>query len=229
MRTFACLLLFFAATAIAADKVVPIYEEPRHRLVLDNGTERILNLSVPPGDTTLYHVHDQPIFYVTLSFTQLRTQVQGGGWTSQPMEPWAPGDVMVDDSYVDQPTTHRVENIGADDLHLIIVLNERDKQRTSGMDVYSRLPGIPDIDTEYFAQSRIEIGPGEFLDWGGVQSKIVFVLVSDTHVVLRNNKEDRLARGMTDAGDFEYVDGGDGFRFENRSGEPATIIAVAVL
>jgi len=43
------------------------------------------------------------------------------------------------------------------------------------------------------------------------------------------SKEVSRARSMTDAGDFVNVDGGDGLRFENRSGEPATIIAVAVL
>src|SRR6187402_1477188 len=65
------------------DRVVPVYEEPRHRQVFRSGTTRILELIVLPGDTSLFHSHEDPIVYVNLSSGALRTQELGKDW-SQP-------------------------------------------------------------------------------------------------------------------------------------------------
>jgi hypothetical protein len=45
---------------------VPISEEPRHRLVLQNDFVRVYNVMVPGLDATLLHRHDLPYLYVTL-------------------------------------------------------------------------------------------------------------------------------------------------------------------
>ena len=65
------------------DRVVPVYEEPRHRQVFRSGTTRILELIVLPGDTSLFHSHEDPIVYINLSSGALRTQELGKDW-SQP-------------------------------------------------------------------------------------------------------------------------------------------------
>ena len=46
---------------------MPVYEEPRHRQVFKSGTTRILELIVLPGDTSLFHSHEDPIAYINLS------------------------------------------------------------------------------------------------------------------------------------------------------------------
>src|SRR6185436_2591618 len=56
------------------DRVVPVYEEPRHRQIFRSGTTRILELIVLPGDTSLFHRHDDPIAYINLSASTMRTQ-----------------------------------------------------------------------------------------------------------------------------------------------------------
>src|SRR5260370_7850267 len=44
---------------------VPISEEPRHRLVLQNDFVRVYNVMVPGLDPTLLHPHDLPFLYLT--------------------------------------------------------------------------------------------------------------------------------------------------------------------
>src|SRR5205085_2931823 len=44
------------------------------------GTTRILEGQVPPGDTSWYHVHTEPVLYLTLSASAQRTQVLGEDW-----------------------------------------------------------------------------------------------------------------------------------------------------
>src|SRR5258708_24191205 len=45
---------------------VPISEEPRHRLVVQNDFVRVYSVMVPGLDATLLHRHDLPYLYVTL-------------------------------------------------------------------------------------------------------------------------------------------------------------------
>src|SRR5262245_18581016 len=72
------------ATVVASlpkgEQVVPVYHEPHHRQLFANGTTRILEGQVPPGDTSWYHIHTEPVLYLTLSASQQRTQVLGEDW-----------------------------------------------------------------------------------------------------------------------------------------------------
>ena len=62
------------------ESVVPVYHEPHHRMVFAAGTTKILDGQVPPGDTSWFHTHAEPILYITLSASQQRTQVLGQEW-----------------------------------------------------------------------------------------------------------------------------------------------------
>jgi mannose-6-phosphate isomerase-like protein (cupin superfamily) len=59
------------------ESVVPVYHEPHHRMVFAYGTTKILDAQVPPGATSWYHTHTEPVLYITLSQSQQRTQVLG--------------------------------------------------------------------------------------------------------------------------------------------------------
>jgi hypothetical protein len=56
---------------------VPINEEPRHRLVLQNDFTHVYNVMVPPLDATLLHQHDLPYLYVTLGQADIVNAVVG--------------------------------------------------------------------------------------------------------------------------------------------------------
>src|SRR5215475_10652473 len=83
------------ATVVAllpkGEQVVPVYHEPHHRQLFAKGTTRILEGSVPPGDTSWYHVHAEPVLYLTLSASAQRTQVLGDDWGRGRGEGAAPG------------------------------------------------------------------------------------------------------------------------------------------
>lgn len=115
--------------------VVPVHQEPRHHLVFETPGTRILDVQVPPGDTTLFHTHTDPILYVTMSASRTRSQTLGGDWTggdaSQPPPaaggpPPRPalGRLMSTTSYAKQPLTHRVNNVGSTLFRLIGITNE---------------------------------------------------------------------------------------------------------
>lgn len=231
MKTLAALIVVILVTAnswAADDPIVPVHEEPRHRLLRDTRNWRILELLIPAGDTTLYHTHSSPIFYITLNDSALRTQQLGEEWQVLPVRNLNSGTVRFNDSYASKPVTHRVNNIGTEAVRSILILNERDEPQTDEEYGDRSLPGFPEIDSKWFRQSRIVLQGGETLVWDGARERFVFVLISDTHVTFTVRNDERFTFGMTTSGSFESINAGAGFEIRNHSPEQATIIAVAV-
>jgi hypothetical protein len=85
---------------------VPVVQEPHHRVALENEYIRLIDVWIKPGDTTLYHVHQQPSAIVFLSTTFTGSQPLGGAPSSGQNYPgntfFAP--------YDQKPITHRVWN-----------------------------------------------------------------------------------------------------------------------
>ena len=69
--------LLFITQTISAQEVVPVHQEPRHHLVYENDILQVLDVQIPVGDTTLYHTHDAPIFYVFISASSTDDQELG--------------------------------------------------------------------------------------------------------------------------------------------------------
>jgi hypothetical protein len=140
----------FAVSAAQSDKVVPVHEEPRHRLVFESPQTRILDVQIPAGDTTLFHTHSDPILYVSMSQSQTRSQTLGREWGEAPAAsaaqaaatapaapaasaaPARPGRMTSTTSYAKQPLTHRVNNVGQGLFRLIGVLNRSAGDETDG-------------------------------------------------------------------------------------------------
>ena len=106
-----------ARPAAAPDPVIPVYEEPRHHLVYRNALVRVLDIFVPPGDTSHYHVHAAPLISVTVQ--DARSWVQALG---RPRGPDQPADAVpeIGDNWGQPlPYTHRVANVDSVPYHRI--------------------------------------------------------------------------------------------------------------
>jgi len=60
--------------------IPPVYQEPHHRQLLKYGSIRLIELQIPPGDSSWFHMHDAPVFYLTVADSQTRTQILGLEW-----------------------------------------------------------------------------------------------------------------------------------------------------
>lgn len=114
--------LLILATTTFVRAQVPLSQEPRHHATFENPQLRILNINIPPGDTTLDHRHDFDIATVAMtSGTNTRQQPSGQPW-SAPRPPRMLGDVSVTE-YTDKAQSHRVENLGKTAYQLFAVEN----------------------------------------------------------------------------------------------------------
>src|SRR5687768_18509111 len=56
---------------------VPAIREPHHFVKLDNKYARVLDVTVAPFSGTLYHIHENPYFWISIGPATLRGQTLG--------------------------------------------------------------------------------------------------------------------------------------------------------
>lgn len=160
-------LIGTSTTAGQNEPVVPVHQEPRHRMVFEAPGVRVLDVQIPPGDTTLFHTHSDPILYVTMSSSTTRTQTLGGTWNGAPAPGPAasspfklapsspPGRMMSTTTYAERPLTHRVSNVGETLFRLIATTNASPGDETTGPS--TGFAGTPEITNRWFRGYRLVV------------------------------------------------------------------------
>lgn len=59
---------------------VQVRDEPRHKNVLENKYFRVLDVNIPPHDTTLQHIHSTPSVILLFTNTITAQQLKGQDW-----------------------------------------------------------------------------------------------------------------------------------------------------
>jgi hypothetical protein len=107
---------FTPAIAQAADEVVPVSLEPRHRERFKNGYVRVMEVIIDPGDTTLFHKHELDLAFAVIRGAEVKNEV--------PNNPEAAisrldTKAVRFSEYQGKPYIHRVTNRGAEPYWLI--------------------------------------------------------------------------------------------------------------
>lgn len=225
-------LLWVAAVAIGAEEpVVPVYHEPHHRQVFQYGTTRILDVQIPPGETSWYHTHSSPILYVTLSTGQIRTQNLGQDWGSggrgaganrgappadaspaatQTAAPPPAVRISSTTSYAERPVTHRVQNVGDRLFHPIGVINE-----SAGDDSMSEqaagFDGKPELTNRWFRAYRFTLAPGESTPPHRHQTPVVVIQSADGRAL----GVGAMKFELNEPGRWAFFDAGDSHTIRN--------------
>lgn len=115
MNRFVVPLLFLLASSIVlAQTPVPVREEPHHHLKFENNFVRVFDVVVPPGDSTLFHIHEKDYTFVTLGEAVLKTQLLGKEEQDLNVKNGAVG-------FTRATITHRVRNVGTSLFHNLTV------------------------------------------------------------------------------------------------------------
>jgi len=103
----------------AAKRAVPVYEEPRHRPVFQNALVRVLDVRVPPGETTEFHVHANRHFGVVIADASGRYQDVREDTLDSPTVAMPAGSVF-DNATDTLPYTHRGVNVDTVGLRYVV-------------------------------------------------------------------------------------------------------------
>jgi len=93
---------------------IPAIREPHHFVKLDNAYVRVLDVTVPGFDSTLYHIHENPYFWIAIGDATLRANVLGSDEITNI-------DAKDGEVRYSPVVTHRVGNIIASPFHNITV------------------------------------------------------------------------------------------------------------
>jgi hypothetical protein len=226
LRTCFCAIATLCLPLVTrAQDAVPVYREPRHKLVLDSLRFRILDVQIPARDTTRYHIHDTAILYVSLLTSPTSAQVLGSAWPVTPASPAfaTVGEVRIDSTYVRQPVTHRVTNAGDGTFRLLAVVSSgpaRDSREEPGI-----LPGVIQLRSTWFRQSRIQLPARATTAWSQSESPVLVVQPFASRLVLES-AGDRHA--LETPGSWFLVPARVRYRITNAGSDPAGAVAIQI-
>lgn len=103
------ILLALILPSHAAEPPLPVRDEPHHKVVLENEHVRVIDVQIPAGKTTLYHVHNVPSVIVYLTKSTNTSQTWGESATTPRQV--SPGESRYA-AYDEKPLAHRVTNTG---------------------------------------------------------------------------------------------------------------------
>jgi quercetin dioxygenase-like cupin family protein len=225
-RSLAFLMLITAAVSektFALQPAVPVHQEPRHRLVLERDRSRVLDVLIVPGDTTLYHIHAQPIFYISLGFGPGEEQVYGKDWADT--EAWGAGNVASNMAYAEEPRTHRVTNTGKKPSRLIGITNEGPGQ-DAGPDETVGLEDKPEIENRWFRSYRFTLDPGESTGQHRHSSPVLVVQVTEGGYEIV--EQGKTATKGDEAGSWSWLEAGLEHQLHNQGQSKIEIVEVEV-
>lgn len=147
---FALIALFPAL----AQSPVPVAKEPRHHLKFENEYVRVFDVTVPPGDTTLFHLHANDYAFVSIGDATLKAEVMGQ----------QPTDLIMKDGetrFTKGPITHRVRNVASTPFRNITIEILR-SPGPSGTKKPDTAPGLSTIlDNDRVHIERLVLEPGQ--------------------------------------------------------------------
>ena len=108
------LLTILLFCSIAARAQVPVREEPRHKPVIQNKYIRLLDVWIPPGDTSLFHIHSTPSLFLHFTDRNIASQIKGNDWVK---EKTMAGKTWYR-SFVNDTLVHRVLNVDSLPFHV---------------------------------------------------------------------------------------------------------------
>src|SRR5580704_15608777 len=130
----ACLLLSFFIFINTVSAQVPVRDEPRHKMMLENDYVRLIEVHIKPHDTTLTHIHAAPSVIVFLSKSTIGTQIVGA-------EPSIGNVVPGQTSYAaydEKPITHKVWNDGDSLFHVMDIELARKEPSKDSCEIISQ-------------------------------------------------------------------------------------------
>lgn len=201
---------------------VPVSKELRHHPVFENDKVRVLNVLLPPGDTTQYHVHSTPSVFIC--FTKTRT---GSQRTNEQPEysTSAVGNIWFEDLSEPHIKIHRVWNMDTSVYHVMdIELLKKDTRFVINP------PAIPNThlqsDTSWARTYTLQLAKNESVNINEQTYDFILVAINDSKIKLvKNGKESTLD---IEPGWFYWINANDKFSFFNLGNSTANFGLVGI-
>src|SRR5580704_1938308 len=152
------------ASAQVEDKPVPMDKAPFHIPVFSNDYLIVLNVNIPPGRNTGYHIHYADSVSVNLTPASQTNQNYGSSEVSAPGTggEGAPGRATFTNVTKNGPRTHKATNVGPTPFHNISFILKDHAPAATAVSDRSGVAGYTQImDNPRIRAWRVVLKPGE--------------------------------------------------------------------
>ena len=219
------LLLFFLLSLCYSvlSQEVPVSKEPRHHPVFENKKVRILNVLLPPGDTSLYHLHSTPSVFISLSTTKTAAQLKGN--QPSPFGQSTQGNIWFENLAPPHTRIHRVWNEDKSAFHVVDVELFTDDKPFSTKELslsHSRVI----TDTPWVRVYRIDLDKDDRVEFSKQEDSFVLITINDAVAeIIQNNKT---VKNKVAEGDFLWINGGDKIAITNKQNEKVSFALLEI-
>ncbi len=211
------LLLFFFYIPISAQ--VAVRYEPRHKVALENEYIRLLDVRIQPGDTSLFHIHEIPSFFIPLSSTAIGSEIKG----QEAQESKFIAGATWYNGFEKGPLIHRVWNSDTNVLHVIDLELLSAK---NGILPPIQLPGPGiDFENEKLRVYKFEMAPGQSVPLPLLKTPMLFISVSGPMLKVKDAGKKDLSYDVK-PGSFQWLMPQENFVLSNKGPVTASIILI---
>jgi len=199
---------------------VPVHEEPVHKPVYADEKIRILNVLLPAGDTTMYHLHHTPSLFIFFTTTHTGSQLQH----HEPQTSTSvAGHILFENLAAPHTRIHKVWNADTHTFHVMdIELLYPDSSFNHPPLSHPML--TLHTDTAWVRAYRLQVPKRKQFVIKAQQSSLVLVALGDAAMHIKSGKLS--SRQMLKEGSFFHIAAGQSFRVKNVAGKIASFVLV---
>ncbi len=186
---------------------IPVSKEPRHHDILDNSHVRLLDVHIPAGDTSEFHIHQTPSVFIILKNVKTGSEViSEEDHTNSPIPHF---DNIWFEGFYEKPRIHRVWNSDQEEFHVMDIELPNKNFKNLG-------PPIPQkafaflFDEKPVRAYRLHMEPSSTISLPVMNADVLMILLSDSAESMHINNKIFYKKG-----DFLYVSFGQELHFIN--------------
>lgn len=206
-RFLLILLLIFGSLLVHAQ--VAVRFEPRHKVALENEWIRLLDVRVAPGDTSLFHIHEIPSYFIPLSNTAIGSEVKG----QAPQESRFAVGATWYNGFENGPLIHKVWNSDTNVLHVIDL--ELLSTKKSALPFLELKNFKIDFENEKLRVYKFEMSPNQTITLPSLKTPMVIISLSGGEIGVRTASKSKMGYHVS-AGAFKWLQVGQSFVINNK-------------
>jgi hypothetical protein len=208
MKNLVWFILVFSGLPSISQAQVAVSKEPRHHNILENGHVRLLDVHIPPGDTTQIHIHATPSVFVILT-NKVKVGSQVISEEKSARLNTGDNDNIWFEGFYKQPRIHRVWNSDISEYHVMdieltnkkfIVIDSPIRQK-----VFTLL-----FDEEPVRAYRLSMANVVNIPVPARRADILIIRLTDSENIIQVN-----GKSLLKMGDYIYIPSGKSFEIMN--------------
>ena len=184
----------------SAQSPVELSNEPHHHLKYENGYVRVWDTLIPPGESTLWHRHENDNVVITLGDASIRVETVGAA----PVESQVKfGDV----GFRKATYVHRTMSVGDTPFHNMAIEILKLPTSDSLAKVKQQIGREPVIDNDRVRVYKLSLAPGESTGMHTHLLPGLGIMLAPAEIEFETQGKDTLERIKVDIGDVRWRPG----------------------